>query len=193
MNYRDQIKPVADKFLVMLTLPLTLLSVIAISMLYLVFGQADIFFFQQRMGVGTVPFTMIKFRTLNNDRTLPIEKRKFFIGTILRATSLDELPQLYHVLRGQMSLVGPRPLPIEYKDYMRSEQLVRHSVRPGITGLAQVNGRHAISWRKKFEYDLLYVRGISFWLDLRILFKTIFVLLSFKKDISLDEQPFKGN
>ena len=108
-------------------------------------------------------------------------------------TSLDELPQLINVLKGDMSLIGPRPLPLEYIPHFSAEQWKRHLVRPGISGLAQVNGRNAISWQSKFQYDLYYLNNLSLRLDIAILFKTFLLLLSFKKDTSLNEQKFMGN
>jgi len=120
-------------------------------------------------------------------------ERKFPLGNFLRSTSLDELPQLIHVLRGEMSLIGPRPLPLEYLPLFSKEQSLRHSVKPGITGLAQVSGRNSLSWEEKFKLDILYVRTVSFMLDMKITLKTIILLLSFKKDHSLSEQKFSGN
>ena len=163
-----------------------------ILFLYLISAQFPVFFFQYRNGKNLQPFLLIKFRSLtalNDSET----KRKFLLGNVLRYLSLDELPQLWNVLKGDMSLVGPRPLPIEYLSLFSMEQLARHNVRPGITGWAQINGRHSISWQRKFELDKYYVKHISFGLDMLILFKTIIVLLSFRKDISLAEEKFKGN
>lgn len=106
---------------------------------------------------------------------------------------MDELPQLWNVLKGEMSLVGPRPLPVEYEKFFSTEQQRRLVVKPGITGWAQVNGRHSISWKEKLELDGYYVNNISFKLDLLILFKTLVLVLSFKKDRSLEEDKFTGN
>ena len=136
---------------------------------------------------------MWKFRTLSLDERLPVTDRSFMWGKFLRFTSLDELPQLWNILRGEMSFVGPRPLPEEYLSLYSKEQIKRHEVKPGVTGWAQVNGRNSIPWKKKFELDLYYVDNISFKLDLMILIKTLAVMLSFKKDVSLEEEKFKGN
>jgi lipopolysaccharide/colanic/teichoic acid biosynthesis glycosyltransferase len=111
----------------------------------------------------------------------------------LRKTSLDEIPQVINILKGQMSWIGPRPLPIEYDTLFTKEQRIRFEVKPGITGWAQVNGRHSINWKKKFELDTHYVNHCSLKLDLLIFFKTLFLLLSLKKDNSLLEEKFTGN
>ncbi len=138
------------------------------------------------------PFKLYKLRTLATDASLPLPERKFWLGNFLRTTSLDELPQLWNVLLGEMSFIGPRPMPIEYGPLFSAAQMKRFDVLPGITGWAQVNGRHSISWHEKFALDNYYVKHISAGLDLLILFRTIMLLLSFKKDVSLTEEPFKG-
>jgi len=137
-----------------------------------------VFFIQARPGLHGNTFTMIKFRTMTNARDdsgalLPDSERLTDFGRWLRATSLDELPELWNVLRGEMSLVGPRPLLMEYLPLYSPEQARRHDVRPGITGWAQVNGRNAISWEEKFKMDVWYVDHQSLWLDLKILFLTV--------------------
>lgn len=152
-----------------------------------------VFFFQQRIGRYGKSFSIVKFRTLKTDDRLSPSQRTFLLGTILRFLSLDELPQLLNVLRGEMSLVGPRPLPCEYGDLMTERQKSRHQLRPGITGLTQVNGRHGISWKEKFELDIEYVAKVSFWLDLNIILKTVLLLLTPREDVSLKEEKFKGN
>ena len=136
------------------------------------------FFFQVRPGKHEQLFKIIKFKTMNDRRDkegklLPDAQRLTAIGKFVRKTSLDELPQLINVLKGNMSLIGPRPLLPEYLALYTEEQKKRHELRPGITGWAQVNGRNAISWTKKFEYDVWYVEHCSLSLDLKILFKTI--------------------
>lgn len=140
---------------------------------------------QKRPGRNEQPFQMIKFRTMTNAKDsngnlLPNEKRITRFGRFLRSTSLDELPELFNVLRGDMSLVGPRPLLMEYLPRYNAFQKRRHEVRPGITGWAQVNGRNTISWEQKFEHDVWYVDNQSFWLDLKILWLT--VLKVFKRE-----------
>lgn len=139
---------------------------------------SPILFSQTRPGKGGKPFKMVKFRTMKDavdeeGNTLPDSERMAPFGRFLRSTSLDELPELWNVLKGDMSLVGPRPLLMDYLPLYSREQYRRHEVRPGITGWAQVNGRNAISWDEKFELDVWYVDNQSFWLDLKILFLTV--------------------
>lgn len=137
-----------------------------------------VFFKQVRPGLGGRPFTLIKFRTMvakvdERGEALPDSERLTPFGKFLRSTSLDELPELWNVLRGEMSLVGPRPLLMQYLDRYTPEQARRHEVRPGLTGWAQVNGRNALTWPEKFAMDVWYVDNRSFWLDLRILLATV--------------------
>ncbi|MFH7321205.1 sugar transferase [Desulfurivibrio sp. D14AmB] len=139
---------------------------------------APVFFAQTRPGQGGKPFTMVKFRTMvdlrdEKDEPLPDERRLPPFGRWLRATSLDELPELWNVLKGEMSLVGPRPLLMEYLPLYSQEQFRRHEVPPGITGWAQVNGRNALDWEERFAMDLWYVDNRSLWLDLKILWLTL--------------------
>lgn len=139
---------------------------------------SPIFFKQTRPGLNGKPFKMIKFRTMldafdKDGNPLPDAERLTQFGSFLRASSLDELPGLWNVLKGDMSLVGPRPLLMEYLPLYSKEQARRHDVRPGITGWAQVNGRNAISWEDKFKLDVWYVDNQSFWLDIKVLFLTI--------------------
>jgi undecaprenyl phosphate N,N'-diacetylbacillosamine 1-phosphate transferase len=162
---------------------------ILIVMVYLVTFQWPVFYHSLRIGKGGDHFLMYKFRTLSVNAERSLEQRRFWLGNLLRTTNLDELPQLWNVVKGKMSLVGPRPLPVTYADLFTLEQSNRHSVLPGITGLAQVNGKNSLPWKKKFEYDLKYVREISFRLDLRIIVKTVLLMIRMKKDISLTERP----
>ena len=139
---------------------------------------SPVLFRQQRPGLGGRPFTLIKFRSMRDEtygegRPLDDAVRLTAFGQLLRATSLDELPELWNVLKGDMSLVGPRPLLMEYLPRYTAAQRVRHDVRPGITGWAQVNGRNATSWDERFAHDVWYVQHQSFWLDLRILLRTV--------------------
>lgn len=162
---------------------------------------APVFFRQARPGKNGKIFQMIKFRTMldlydDQGKPLPNEQRMTEFGRWLRSTSLDELPELWNVLKGDMSLVGPRPLLCEYLELYTPEQARRHEVRPGVTGWAQVNGRNAISWEDKFELDVWYVENKSFWLDIKILVMT--VLKVFKRDGIAHEgnvsmPRFKGN
>lgn len=149
---------------------------------------SPVLFKQIRPGLNGKPFEMIKFRTMRdaidkNGEPLPDAERLTPFGKMLRSTSLDELPELWNVLKGDMSLVGPRPLLMEYLPLYNEEQAKRHNVKPGITGYAQVNGRNAISWEQKFELDTWYVENQSFWLDIKILFKTVLKVIK-KDDIS---------
>lgn len=136
------------------------------------------FFFQNRPGEHGRIFKIVKFKTMTDEKDsdgklLPDSKRLTAVGKFVRKTSIDEIPQLWNVLKGEMSIIGPRPLLPEYLGIYNSRQSKRHLVKPGITGWAQVNGRNAISWNQKFEYDVWYVEHISFKLDLKILLKTI--------------------
>lgn len=139
---------------------------------------SPVFFCQIRPGLHGKPFKMVKFRTMldsvdTQGNVLPDSKRITPLGQFLRSSSLDELPELWNVLKGDMSLVGPRPLLMEYLSLYSKEQYRRHEVRPGITGWAQINGRNAISWEDKFRLDVWYVDNQSFWLDLKIIFLTV--------------------
>jgi len=157
-----------------------LLTFIAV-VVYIKMG-GPVFFRQQRPGLHGKPFTLLKFRTMTDERgpdgaLLPNEDRLTPFGRFLRRTSLDELPELLNVLKGDMSLVGPRPLLMKYLDRYSAEQERRHEVKPGITGWAQINGRNAISWEEKFSLDIWYVDNVSLWLDFKILFLTIWKVL----------------
>lgn len=160
-----------------------------------------VLFRQVRPGLHGKPFTMFKFRTMRDafdahGRPLPDEQRMTPFGRWLRSTSLDELPELFNVLRGEMSLVGPRPLLMEYLPLYTPEQARRHEVLPGITGWAQVNGRNAISWEEKFKLDVWYVDNRSLWLDLKILVMTVWKVFA-RKDISAADhvtiEKFRGS
>jgi len=180
-----------------------LLSPIFIFVLiYLYFyNNGSPFFFQKRPGKNEKIFSIIKFKTMNDKKDvhgnlLPDNERLSKTGKIIRKTSLDELPQLINVIKGDMSLIGPRPLLPEYLPLYNKDQKRRHNVKPGITGWAQVNGRNAISWAKKFEYDVWYVDNVSFILDIKILIKTVLKVVK-SEDINAQGQattlPFKGN
>ena len=162
---------------------------------------AGAFFTQERPGKDGRIFRLIKFKSMTDERDaegklLPDAKRLTHVGKFVRATSIDELPQLINVLKGDMALIGPRPLLPQYLSLYSKEQARRHEVRPGITGWAQVNGRNAISWTKKFELDVWYVDHCSFFLDLKIFFLTIkkvFVREGISSDTSVTMEPFTGN
>lgn len=168
-------------FLIIITLPIMLLTYIFIKK----YISKEAIFTQLRPGLNEKIFKIYKFKTMSDEKNkngelLPDDMRLNCYGKKLRSLSLDELPQLFNVLKGDMSFIGPRPLLIEYLNLYSNEQKLRHSVRPGITGLAQVNGRNAISWSKKFEYDIYYAKNLSFFLDLKI------ALLTIKKVIKKD-------
>jgi len=192
LSYKNYLKPLFDYLIILVGLiPLLLLSVLIVFG-YVILGQFPILFTHKRIGKNGKTFLLLKFRTLSSDTNKTLHERKFSWGNVLRATNLDELPQLWNVLKGEMSLVGPRPLPVEYANLFSSEQNKRHGVLPGITGLAQINGKNDLSWDEKFKLDLEYVGKVSFVLDIRILFKTIILALSFRKDTSLAEEKFTG-
>lgn len=155
--------------------PLMALSAVLVK----ISDGGSVLFKQRRPGKDGKIFTVYKFRTMSektedeNGRELSDVERMTKIGSFLRKTSLDELPQLFNVLKGDMSFIGPRPLLCEYLELYTPYQMRRHEVLPGISGLAQVNGRNAITWEEKFDYDVYYVDNMSFWLDLKIIFKTI--------------------
>ena len=154
---------------------------------YIILGS-PVFFKQERPGLEEEIFFIFKFRSLTNKKDnfgklLPDSMRLTNYGIFIRSFSLDELPQLYNIIKGEMSFVGPRPLRVQYLEYYSEEQKKRHRVKPGITGFTQVNGRNSIDWKIKLQMDIFYVENISFFLDLSILIKTFFVVL-FRKNIS---------
>lgn len=158
---------------------------LAVTLLLAIANNGKPFFFQSRPGKNGLIFRIVKFKTMNDKRDasgnlLPDDQRLTPVGRFVRKTSLDEIPQLINVLKGDMSLIGPRPLLVEYLPLYSPEQSRRHEVRPGITGWAQVNGRNTISWNQKFEYDVWYVDHLSFMLDVKILLMTI--LKVFKRE-----------
>lgn len=199
--YKTLFKPVLD-FTVALICLLLLSPIFTLSTVALVIGNnGKIFFLQKRPGQNTRVFCIIKFKTMNDGKDahgnlLPDCQRLTKVGSILRKASLDEIPQLLNVLKGEMSLVGPRPLLIEYLSLYNDDQKRRHEVKPGITGWAQVNGRNAISWEEKFKLDVWYVDNQSFWLDMKILWLTIRKVLvreGINQDGQATMEPFKGS
>ena len=176
--YKIFIKPTIDFLLALIILCLILPALILLAVILSIQNLGTPFFKQIRPGKNGKLFTIYKFKTMRNTRDdqgnlLPDNQRLTAIGKIVRKLSLDELPQLWNILKGEMSFVGPRPLLPEYLPLYNLEQQKRHWVKPGITGWAQVNGRNAISWQQKFEYDKWYVEHQSFKLDIKILFMTI--------------------
>ncbi len=162
---------------------------------------SPVIFKQQRPGMNEKIFTLYKFRTMTDERDekgelLPDEMRLTDFGKFLRASSLDELPELFNILKGDMSIVGPRPLLIEYLPLYNAHQRQRHEVRPGLTGWAQVNGRNAIGWEEKFNYDVEYVNNLSFFLDVKIIFLTIMKVLKregINQEGRATMEPFRGS
>ncbi len=177
--YSRLVKTVLDRVFAALACIIALLPAMIVAILLRwAHGKGGVFFTQLRPGKNGVIFKLVKFKTMNDKRDeagnlLPDADRLTGIGKFIRKTSLDELPQLWNVLKGDMSLVGPRPLLVQYLPLYNAEQQRRHLVKPGITGWAQVNGRNAIGWEEKFKLDVWYVDHISFFLDLKILFLTI--------------------
>ena len=198
--YKHFIKPLGD-FIIALILLIILSPIIVLTaILLLIVNKGKVFFFQQRPGLNSKPFKIIKFKTMRDafDKEgipLPDELRLTKVGSIVRSASLDELLQLINVLKGDMSLIGPRPLLMQYLPRYSPEQAKRHYVKPGITGWAQVNGRNAISWEQKFKYDVDYVEKQSFTLDIKILWMTVLNVIQ-RKGISADGhvtmEEFKG-
>ncbi|MBS3198654.1 sugar transferase [Turicibacter bilis] len=175
---QQKIKRIIEFLLALIGLILASPILLIVALLVKTKLGSPILFRQQRVGLNGEIFEMVKFRTMKDatdseGNPLPDEERLTKFGQLLRKTSLDELPELWNVLKGDMSLVGPRPLLVEYLPLYSKEQMKRHDVRPGITGYAQVNGRNNISWTKKFELDVYYVENFSLWLDVKILFQTV--------------------
>ena len=172
-----------------------------VFLLLLISNQGNPFFFQKRPGLKGTIFKVIKFKTMNEKRDahgnlLPDDKRLTKLGIFLRKTSFDEGPQVLNILKGDMSIIGPRPLLPEYLPLYNKTQKKRHDVKPGITGWAQINGRNAISWKKKFEYDVWYVENRSFLLDVKIFFKTflkVFKSEGVNKEGEVTTTKFKGS
>lgn len=199
--YRNFIKPLFD-FLVAAILVIILSPVILLLTIILAIANGGKpFFYQKRVGKNDRIFKVVKFKTMNEKKNangvlLPDAERLTGIGKFVRKTSLDELPQLFNVLKGDMSLIGPRPLLVQYLPLYNETQRRRHEVRPGISGWAQVNGRNAIAWQKKFEYDIWYVDHISFPLDVKIAWTTVvkvFKSEGINSDTSATMEPFTGN
>jgi len=195
------LKKICDTVLALVLIIVLIPFYILISLYILIQSGKPILFRQLRPGYKGKLFYIYKFRTMSDEKDangmlLPDEKRLTGIGQLLRRCSLDEIPQLFNVLKGDMSFVGPRPLLVEYLELYNAKQRKRHDVLPGITGWAQVNGRNAISWDEKFEYDVWYVENYSFGLDIKILWITFFKVLG-QKNINVTESitmgKFKGN
>ncbi|AXP82447.1 Undecaprenyl phosphate N-2CN'-diacetylbacillosamine 1-phosphate transferase [Mariniflexile rhizosphaerae] len=197
MNYKNTFKRLFD--LVISIIMLTVLSPILIIATILLFfaNNGKPFFFQKRPGKNEKIFNIIKFKTMTdkkdaNGKLLPDSQRLTTIGKFVRKASIDEIPQLFNVLKGDMSIIGPRPLLPEYLPYYTTIEKIRHQVRPGITGLAQVNGRNYLEWNPRLKLDVEYVENVSLKLDFNILMKTVYKVLA-SKDIATDatkSQPY---
>ncbi|MDY3524145.1 sugar transferase [Riemerella anatipestifer] len=199
--YRKYFKRIIDFSLALLGFIMLFPVFLIVMVLLTIANQGKPFFFQKRPGFNERIFSIIKFKTMNDKKDaqgnlLPDAERLTVVGKFVRKTSLDEIPQLLNVIKGDMSLVGPRPLLPQYLPLYNEEQKKRHNVRPGITGWAQVNGRNAISWQQKFEYDVWYVHNLSLFLDIKILFltvKKVFVSEGISQEGQATIEPFKGN
>ena len=198
--YRLFFKSVLDILVSIIVLLITLPVIIIVFCILGFQNKGKVFFFQDRPGFHQKAFRIIKFKTMTDakdvdGKLLPDNQRITKAGKIIRRLSIDELPQLLNVIKGDMSLIGPRPLLFKYIPLYSAEQLRRHDVRPGITGWAQVNGRNSISWKQKFDFDIFYVDNLSFILDIKILWKTfIKVIRTEGVNQTLDKpmQPFDG-
>lgn len=200
--YANCLKRVLDFLIALCAFSVSLIILIPVA-LFLHFANkgAGVFFLQPRPGRNGRIFKVIKFKTMTDEKDadgnlLPDEVRLTKVGRFVRSTSIDELPQLWNVIKGDMSLIGPRPLLVQYLPLYSPKQARRHEVRPGITGWAQVNGRNSISWKQKFEYDVWYVDHLSFALDLKIIFLTIkkvFVREGISHEGMATMEPFNGH
>lgn len=196
--YKNFLKRLID-FIIVLTALLIIWPILLIIYIWLTIANkgAGAIFYQERPGKGEKIFRVMKFKSMTDEKNadgnlLPESERLTKVGAFIRKTSIDELPQLVNVLKGDMSLIGPRPLLPKYLPLYNEEQHRRHDVRPGITGWAQVNGRNNVTWTEKFKLDVWYVDNCSLWLDIKIIFMTIKNVLA-SKDIVLTTGPFTGN
>jgi len=199
--YAAYIKRILDILLSFIAIAILSPIFVLLAVLVRIWLGSPVLFIQERPGKNEKIFKLCKFRSMTDEKNskgnlLPDEQRLTRFGRFLRASSLDELPELFNILKGDMSIVGPRPLLVRYLDRYSDSQKRRHEVRPGITGLAQVNGRNGLSWEKRFEYDVWYVDHISFLLDVKIIFKTIKVVFTrsgISSSTSVTMEEFWGN
>ena len=199
--YRKLIKPFFDILIALMLFIIAFPIFLIVTILLCTFQNGQVFFIQKRPGYKEKLFKVIKFKTMNDKRDkegnlLPDKDRLTWIGSFIRKTSMDELPQLINIIKGDMSFIGPRPWLVEYLPLYSKEQRRRHDIKPGISGWAQVNGRNAISWSQRFEYDLFYVDNQSFWLDLKIVILTIkkvFIAEGISAKGSATMDKFKGH
>lgn len=192
--YRFFLKRLFDFILAMIVVLITMPIWTFVTVLLLFANQGKVFFTQKRIGKNNHPFYVVKFKSMNDKKDkegnlLKDVERLTIVGKILRKTSLDELPQLINVLKGDMSLIGPRPLLPEYLPYYNEYHIRRHEVRPGITGLAQTEGRNTLTFSQRFNFDVQYVDNLSLILDIKIFFKTIMKVIYPRKDIQLGVRP----
>jgi undecaprenyl phosphate N,N'-diacetylbacillosamine 1-phosphate transferase len=190
--YRKLIKPLLDRVCAFIAIVLLSPVFLVLALLIRIKLGAPVIFSQKRPGLDEKTFKLFKFRSMTNKKDtegelLPDDERLTKFGRKLRMTSMDELPELWNILKGDMSLVGPRPLLLEYLPYYTEAERQRHTVKPGITGLAQVSGRNAVTWEEKFSFDINYIEQISFLLDLRIIVRTFHQVIT-KKDILVGKQ-----
>src|SRR5690554_809527 len=198
--YRKYFKRPMDIILSLIALIVLSPILLIVALLVRIKLGSPVIFKQERPGLNEKKFTLYKFRTMTDERDengelLPNHIRLTKFGKFLRSTSLDELPELFNILKGDMSFIGPRPLLVEYLPLYNEHQKKRHNVRPGLSGLAQVNGRNELTWEEKFDYDVKYVENVSFLLDIKLIFKTIFKVFK-REGINKSEQitmeKFKG-
>ena len=175
--YKKYFKRICDLVISIILIGIFFPIFLIIGIVLFIDSGLPILFFQLRPGLNSKLFTIIKFRTMNFNKTKPHSSK---IQKLLRLTSLDEVPQFFNVLNGDMSLIGPRPLITEYLSFYSKRQSKRQNIKPGITGLAQINGRNSSSWNKKFAYDLWYVKNVSFLIDLKIILYTVIAIFNFK-------------
>ena len=199
--YRNYIKRIIDLILSFIAIIVLSPVLLIVAILVRIKLGSPVIFKQKRPGMNEKIFTLYKFRTMTDEtdeqgNLLPDEVRLTKFGKLLRSTSLDELPELFNILKGDMAIVGPRPLLVRYLPRYNEHQKKRHNVRPGFTGYAQVNGRNSISWEEKFDFDVYYVEHVSFLLDVKIIFKTIKVVFAregISSDTSATMEEFKGS
>ncbi|MFM1879720.1 MAG: hypothetical protein RLZZ241_2586 [Bacteroidota bacterium] len=190
--YKRRIKRIVDIVAALGVLIVFSPIILVVTLILIYINKGKPFFYQDRPGKNEQIFTLMKFKTMTDEKDengnlLPNERRVTPFGLFIRKTSIDELPQAFNILKGDMSLIGPRPLLIRYLPYYTEQERIRHSVRPGITGLAQVSGRNTLHWDERLAYDIEYVKGLSLWNDVIILFRTVKKVFK-SEDIILDQE-----
>jgi lipopolysaccharide/colanic/teichoic acid biosynthesis glycosyltransferase len=191
--YKLYFKRILDIFFVALTFPIILSIILFVSALIILFDNGPVFFVHQRLGLNGTYFNLVKFRTMRPSNSIKFDSDKVTtLGRFLRKTSLDEFPVFWNVLTGDMSVVGPRPLLVQYKNRYTDKQSKRHKVRPGVTGLAQLKGRNHCTWGSKLRFDQLYVKKVSFCLDIKIIILTALTFLFDSKVEGKGNELFVG-